>query len=51
MVQEVHRANGVGMRTTRCPIRIDGSVLKSERGAPRLGENTQQLIHEFSLPE
>jgi CoA:oxalate CoA-transferase len=51
MVQEVHRANGVGLRTTRCPIRIDGRVLKSERGAPRLGENTQQLIHEFSLPE
>ncbi|HEX4021690.1 MAG TPA: CaiB/BaiF CoA-transferase family protein [Acidobacteriaceae bacterium] len=51
MVQEVNRRDGVSMRTTRCPIRIDGKLLKSKRGAPRLGENTQQLVGEFHLAD
>ncbi|MBP8256923.1 MAG: CoA transferase [Opitutaceae bacterium] len=47
MVQEVTRANGARFRTTRCPIRIDGQVLKSEQGAPRVGEHTSSLAAEF----
>lgn len=50
MLQEVNRGDGRQMRTTRCPIRIDGKILKSNRGAPRLGENTSQLAKEFHLP-
>ena len=51
MVQQVNRGDGRQMRTTRCPIRIDGKILKSSRGAPRLGENTSRLAKEFHLSE
>jgi crotonobetainyl-CoA:carnitine CoA-transferase CaiB-like acyl-CoA transferase len=51
MIQEAGTQEGATLRTTRCPIRIDGALLKSPRGAPRLGEHTDQLAHEFSLPE
>jgi CoA:oxalate CoA-transferase len=50
MVQTVSRGEGIDMRTTRCPIRIDGEVFRSPKGAPRLGQDTEALIHEFSLP-
>ncbi len=37
------------MRTTRCPIRIDGELLTSSAPAPRIGEHNAQLIDEFKL--
>jgi len=49
MVQEITRTGGASMYTTRCPIRIDGVILKSGRGAPRLGEDTERIRKEFSL--
>jgi CoA:oxalate CoA-transferase len=49
MIQEVSRRSGVSLRTTRCPIRIDGEILKSACGAPLLGEHTEQIVREFSL--
>jgi CoA:oxalate CoA-transferase len=49
MLQEVRRDNGTRLLTTRCPIRIDGSVYKSSRGAPRVGEHTRQIDEEFFL--
>jgi CoA:oxalate CoA-transferase len=49
MVQEINRTGGVSMRTTRCPVRIDGELLTSSVGAPRLGENTEQIKREFLL--
>ncbi len=49
MIQTVQRANGFSLRTTRCPIRIDGERLYAARGAPEVGENTQSLIEEFEL--
>lgn len=51
MVQETIREDNVRMRTTRCPIRIDGATLRSERGSPRLGADTKRLRQEFSLSE
>jgi CoA:oxalate CoA-transferase len=39
MLQEVTRPDGPTMVTTRYPIRIDGEVLRSPIGAPRLGQN------------
>lgn len=51
MIQEARTRAGVKLKTTRCPIRIDGELLKSPRGAPRLGEHTEQLTQEFSLPQ
>jgi crotonobetainyl-CoA:carnitine CoA-transferase CaiB-like acyl-CoA transferase len=49
MVQHVARREGVGLATTRCPIRLDGQILKSSVGAPRLGADTEQIRREFSL--
>jgi crotonobetainyl-CoA:carnitine CoA-transferase CaiB-like acyl-CoA transferase len=47
-VQEVTCHNGSVMRTTRCPIRIDGAIYKNATGAPRVGQHTDDLIAEFS---
>ena len=49
MVQRVKRRDGVELDTTRCPIRLDGQVLKSAKGAPRLGSDTEKIRKEFSL--
>lgn len=37
----------VVLKTTRSPLRIDGHALTSEIGAPRLGEHTEQVHHDF----
>ena len=37
------------LKTTRCPIRVDGQILKSTRGAPSLGEHTALIREEFDL--
>ena len=49
MVQEVKRKGTISLPTLRCPIRIDGEILTAEKGAPRLGEDTVQLMEEFAL--
>lgn len=48
-VQEVTRDDGPTLRTTRCPISIDGERFKSSRGAPRVGQHTEQIQTEFAL--
>ena len=49
LTQEI-QDNGRGtMLTTRCPIRIDGQVLTSDRGAPTLGRDTEEIIRTFGL--
>jgi len=47
MVQDVTRANGASMATTRCPIRVNGGLLTSDRGAPAIGEHNDRLEAEF----
>lgn len=37
MTQSIAAPDGSRMTTTRCPIRIDGAILTSDRAAPRLG--------------
>ncbi len=49
MVQEVTRPGSLPLRTLRCPIRVDGELLKSSQGAPRLGADTKAIKQEFSL--
>jgi CoA:oxalate CoA-transferase len=49
MTQEVRRANGAGLVTTRCPIRVDGALLTSAAGAPKVGEHTDAIAAEFGL--
>jgi CoA:oxalate CoA-transferase len=48
-VQETTRDDGPTMRTTRCPITIDGERFKSARGAPRVGQHTAAITEEFGL--
>ena len=47
-IQEVTRREGVTLETTRCPIRIDGEIYKSAKGAPSLGQHTETILAEFS---
>ena len=48
MLQTVKRSNGTTYRTTRCPIRIDGQRLYSEKGSPDLGEDTERITQELT---
>jgi CoA:oxalate CoA-transferase len=47
MVQEVEMLDGYTYRTTRCPIRIDGELLTSTKGSPKLGQDNENIIKEF----
>ncbi len=49
MLQRVSRSNGASLATTRCPIRIDGEILKSSVGAPKIGEHNVLIEREFEL--
>lgn len=49
MVQTVNSRPTAALRTTRCPIRIDGEILTSPLAAPRIGEHNQLLVDEFDL--
>jgi crotonobetainyl-CoA:carnitine CoA-transferase CaiB-like acyl-CoA transferase len=46
-IQEVSRREGVTLQTTRCPIRIDGEIYKSPKGAPSLGQHTSEILAEL----
>ena len=37
------------MKTTRCPIRVDGQLLTFTKGAPVLGEHSASIDREFNL--
>jgi len=45
-VQTVRTSSGATLRTTRCPVRIDGRVLTSARAAPGLGADTATIDSE-----
>ncbi len=45
----VKTTSGSEVRTTRCPIKVDGNYLKSDIGAPGLGFHTQNIDREFDL--
>ena len=49
LTQSIRRPGGRELWTTRCPIRVDGGILKSNKWAPRLGEDTERLNQEFRL--
>lgn len=48
MEQDVFIGNQF-LKTTRCPVRVDGQLLKSTKGAPALGEHTELIKAEFNL--
>jgi CoA:oxalate CoA-transferase len=49
MIQTVTRDDGVALRTTRSPIRVNGGRSRVALGAPRIGEHTEALRAEFGL--
>jgi crotonobetainyl-CoA:carnitine CoA-transferase CaiB-like acyl-CoA transferase len=53
MSQDVSRRSLAGeavtLQTTRAPVRFDGKPLRHERGAPHIGQHTEQIRDEFSL--
>ncbi len=48
-VMEITREDGPTMKTTRCPITIDGERFKPELGAPRVGQHSETIRREFGL--
>jgi crotonobetainyl-CoA:carnitine CoA-transferase CaiB-like acyl-CoA transferase len=48
MVQQVS-GGGDGILTTRCPVRLDGGLLTSNRPAPKVGEHTERIQQEFGM--
>jgi crotonobetainyl-CoA:carnitine CoA-transferase CaiB-like acyl-CoA transferase len=47
MELKVKTSNGLEITTTRCPIRVDGNLLLSDKGAPLLGEHNKLIEEEF----
>jgi CoA:oxalate CoA-transferase len=45
----VKTSNGLEVTTTRCPIRVDGKLLISDKGAPQLGEHNAIIEKQFFL--
>lgn len=48
MVQDVACRGGSILRTTRCPIRINGAIFTSATPAPAVGEHTERILEEFA---
>lgn len=49
MEMNVTTSNGIAVKTTRCPLRVDGKLLISGIGAPMLGENNESIDAEFGF--
>lgn len=49
MEMDVKTSNGLTIKTTRCPIHIDGEVFTSDIGAPLLGEHNAMIEKQFGL--
>lgn len=47
MELKVKSSSGIEMTTTRCPLRIDGQLMTSHKGAPALGEHNGLIEAEF----
>ena len=49
MELKVKTSNGLSIRTTRCPLHVDGDIARSELGAPLLGEHNGLIDAQFGL--
>lgn len=45
----VKTTHGLSVTTTRCPIRVDGELLLSNKGAPLLGEHNDAIDQQFGI--
>ncbi|HUS00387.1 MAG TPA: CoA transferase [Chitinophagaceae bacterium] len=49
MEQTITTSNGENIVTTRCPIRINGQRLFSDKPAPRLGEHNKKIMDQIFI--
>ncbi len=49
MVQRIQRDDGLDIETLRCPIKIDGEIFKSNKAAPRIGNDNENIKKEFRI--
>jgi CoA:oxalate CoA-transferase len=49
MEQAIECPQGTRMLTLRCPIRVDGEIYKSAKGAPSIGQHNHQIALDFGL--
>lgn len=49
MEQMIYGPGGSEIPTLRCPIRIDGEIYKSTKGAPSVGQDNSHIDKEFNL--
>ena len=49
MVQRIRRDDGLNIETLRCPIKIDGKIFKSDRAAPKIGNDNNNIKKEFGI--
>jgi CoA:oxalate CoA-transferase len=51
MLQTVRRSDGVSVRTTSSPIRVNGRRHKSDQAAPIIGGQSAEILAEFAPPK
>ena len=49
MVQRIKRDDGLNIETLRCPIKIDGEIFKSDKAAPKIGNDNSNIKKEFGI--
>ena len=49
MVQRIQRDDGLDIETLRCPIKIDGEIFKSNKAAPKIGNDNTSIKKEFGI--
>ena len=49
MVQRIKRDDGLNIETLRCPIKINGKIFKSDKAAPKIGNDNNNIKKEFGL--
>ena len=49
MVQRIQRDDGLDIETLRCPIKIDGQIFKSNKAAPKIGNDNNSIKEEFGI--
>jgi crotonobetainyl-CoA:carnitine CoA-transferase CaiB-like acyl-CoA transferase len=50
-MEQTLNAEGKKIITTRCPVRINGKRLVSEKPAPALGAHNKKIMSDFSIAE
>ena len=43
MTQRIVGVDGLNIETLRCPIRVNGKIFKSEKAAPKVGQDNEKI--------